>query len=61
MMLTLDFRWFWRMSPGVWYTEAYFSQNVLPMDYLYRTDLAAKATGYTLGQYAMDIGYVNHS
>lgn len=44
------------MSPGVWYTEAIFSQNVRPMDYLYETDLAAKATGYTLGQYALDIG-----
>ena len=43
------------MSPGVWITEAYFSQNVLPMKYLYLTDLAAKSTGYTLGQYGMDI------
>ncbi|KAF2172517.1 hypothetical protein M409DRAFT_17750 [Zasmidium cellare ATCC 36951] len=47
--------WFWRLSPGVWFTEAYFSQNVLPMKYLYITDLAAKSTGYTLGQYGMDI------
>ncbi|KAK4507823.1 hypothetical protein PRZ48_001558 [Zasmidium cellare] len=52
---TWHMEWFWRMSPGVWFTEAYFSQNVLPTEHLYMTDLAAKSTGYTLGQYEMDI------
>lgn len=48
--------WFWRLSPGVWFTEAYFSENLLPLGYLYRVDFAAKSVGFTLDQYAMDIG-----
>nr|OQO28977.1 hypothetical protein B0A51_03786 [Rachicladosporium sp. CCFEE 5018] len=47
--------WLWRLSPGVWFTEAYFSQNVLPLGYLYDLDVAAKAVGYTLGQFSLDI------
>jgi ABC-type multidrug transport system ATPase subunit len=47
--------WFWRMSPGVWFTEAYFSQNLLPLAYLYQIDLAADAVGYTLDQAGLDI------
>ena len=48
--------WFWRMSPGVWFTEVYVSENWSPMGYLYRTDLAAKQVGFTLGQVGLDIG-----
>lgn len=48
-------RWLWRMSPGVWFTEAYFSQNLLPLKHLYVLELAAEYVGYTLGQYTLDI------
>jgi ABC-type multidrug transport system ATPase subunit len=48
--------WFWRLSPGVWFTEAYFSQNIMPLSYLYDVDLAAKTVGFTLDQYSLDVG-----
>lgn len=47
--------WFWRLSPGVWFTEAYFSQNLLPTKHLFMLDLAANSVGFTLGQYMTDI------
>ncbi|KAK4545666.1 hypothetical protein LTR36_002619 [Oleoguttula mirabilis] len=47
--------WFWRLSPGVWFTEAYFTENVTPLGYLYQLPLASKAVGFTLGQYGLDI------
>ncbi|KAH9828028.1 ABC transporter, ABC-G family, WBC-type [Teratosphaeria destructans] len=47
--------WFWRMSPGVWFTESYFTENITPLGYLYRVDVAADATGFTLDQYALDL------
>ena len=48
--------WLWRASPGVWLTEAYFSENLTPLGYLYELDLAAEVVGFTLGQYGLDIG-----
>jgi len=45
----------WRMSPGVWFTEAYFSQNLLPLDYLYILEAASEATGFTLGKFSLDM------
>ncbi|KAK5174480.1 uncharacterized protein LTR77_001560 [Saxophila tyrrhenica] len=48
--------WLWRASPGVWLTEAYFTENLTPLGYLYELDLAASATGFTLGQYGLDVG-----
>ncbi|KAK5117593.1 hypothetical protein LTR62_005015 [Meristemomyces frigidus] len=53
---TWHMEWFWRLSPGVWFTEAYVTQNWSPMAYLYNTDLAAKTVGFTLGQFGKDIG-----
>ncbi|CAK4032452.1 ABC transporter, ABC-G family, WBC-type [Lecanosticta acicola] len=53
---TWHMEWFWRLSPGVWYTEAYWSENLRPLDYLYELDLASKTIGFTLGQYGLDIG-----
>lgn len=47
--------WLWRMSPGVWFTEAYFSQNLLPLKHLYVLELASKVVGFTLGQYGKDV------
>lgn len=55
-MLTIVDRWFWRSSPGVWFTESYFTQDVVPFAYLYETELAAKGTGFTLNQFGLDIG-----
>lgn len=46
----------WRLSPGVWFTESYFSQCLLPFDYLYMLDLAKAATGFNLGKYSLDMG-----
>lgn len=46
----------WRMSPGVWFTESYFSQCLLPLDYLYMLDLAKEVTGFNLGRYTLDMG-----
>lgn len=53
---TWHMEWFWRLSPGVWFTEAYWTKNLMPLDYLYELDLASKSVGFTLGQYALDIG-----
>ncbi|KAK5050821.1 hypothetical protein LTR84_003380 [Exophiala bonariae] len=49
--------WLWRMSPGTWFTEIWFTQNVAPLDYLYITDLAAEATGFSFNHVALDMGY----
>jgi hypothetical protein len=48
-------RWFWRMSPGVWYTEAYWTRNLAPLGYLYDLELASKSFGFTIGQYWLDV------
>lgn len=47
---------FWRLSPGVWFTESYFTENLAPLGYLYNLELASKAVGFTLDQYGLDIG-----
>lgn len=48
--------WLWRASPGTWIAEAYFSENVIPLSYLYQIDDAAARTGITLGRYWGDVG-----
>ncbi|KAI7489134.1 hypothetical protein KC351_g1544 [Hortaea werneckii] len=48
--------WFWRLSPGVWFAEAYFSENLEPLGFLYRVDLASRTVGYTLGRFGVDVG-----
>ncbi|GAB7328195.1 hypothetical protein MBLNU13_g00219t1 [Cladosporium sp. NU13] len=53
---TWHMEWFWRLSPGVWFTEAYFSQNIMPLSYLYDVNLAAEVVGFTLDQYHLDVG-----
>jgi ABC-type multidrug transport system ATPase subunit len=45
----------WRCSPGVWFTESYFTENITPLAYLYQVDLAAHTVGFTLRQYGKDI------
>ena len=53
---TWHMEWFWRLGPGVWFTEAYVTENYTPLGYLYELDLAAEYLGYTLRQYGLDIG-----
>jgi ABC-type multidrug transport system ATPase subunit len=48
--------WLWRASPGVWFTESYWTENLSPLGYLYMIDTASQAVGFTLGQYALDVG-----
>lgn len=36
--------WFWRICPGTYFAEG-----------LYQIDQAAEATGYTLGQFGVDV------
>ncbi|RMY05184.1 hypothetical protein D0866_15234 [Hortaea werneckii] len=48
--------WFWRLSPGVWFAEAYFTENLVPLGFLYRVDLASRTVGYTLGRFGVDVG-----
>ena len=45
----------WRMSPGTWLAEAFFTKNVTPYGYLYQIDEAASGTGYTLGRFGLDL------
>jgi len=47
---------FWRLSPGVWFTEAYFTENLRPLGYLYQLEFASRTVGFTLGQYGLDMG-----
>jgi hypothetical protein len=47
--------WLWHTSPGTWLAEIYFTENVGPLSYLYRTDLAAAATGYTMDRAGRDL------
>ena len=51
-----NMEWFWRLSPGVWFTEAYFTKNLMPLGYLYELELASEFQGYTLDQFALDMG-----
>lgn len=53
---TWHVEWLWRMSPGTWMAEAYWSKNVAPLGNIYQIDKAEKATGFTLNQGAMDCG-----
>ncbi|TKA31766.1 hypothetical protein B0A50_01844 [Salinomyces thailandicus] len=52
---TWHMEWFWRSSPGVWFAEAYFTENLMPLGYLYQLELASDSVGYTLGRFGLDI------
>jgi len=41
--------------PGTWLAEAYFSENVAPLAYLYQIDMAAEIVGYIFHQYGKDM------
>lgn len=48
--------WLWRAGPAVWLTELYFGELVRPRGVLYRTELAAGATGLGLDATARNLG-----
>ena len=58
---TWHMEWFWRLSPGVWFTEAYFTENLTPLGYLYVLDLASESIGFTLVRYRMAIRVMKYS
>jgi len=47
--------WLWRMSPGTWFTEIWFTKNVEPLDYLYVLDLASQQTGFDFNHAVLDM------
>jgi hypothetical protein len=47
--------WIWRASPGTWLAEAYFTENLTPLGYLYQIETARQAVGYLLGDYTRDL------
>ena len=46
--------WLWRASPGTWLAEAYFTENITPLKYLYQVDLAKNNVGYLFWYYTDD-------
>ena len=52
---TWHMTWLWRASPGTWLSEGYFTENVVPYDYLYQIQQAAAATGYSFGRFQQDL------
>ncbi|KIV78510.1 hypothetical protein, variant [Exophiala sideris] len=52
---TWHMEWLWRMSPGTWFTEIWFTRNVAPLKYLYILDLASAATGFKFHQSTLDM------
>jgi ABC-type multidrug transport system ATPase subunit len=46
--------WLWRTSPGTWLAEAYFTENITPLRYLYQVDLAKNGVGYLFWYYTDD-------
>ncbi|RDW58104.1 hypothetical protein BP6252_13515 [Coleophoma cylindrospora] len=47
--------WLWRATPGTWLAEAYFTENLQPLEYLYNIDDAVTSLGYHLGKYSLDM------
>jgi ABC-type multidrug transport system ATPase subunit len=47
--------WIWRAGPGTWLAEAYFTENVTPLNYLYQIDVARASMGYLLGRFNEDL------
>lgn len=50
--------WFWRLSPGVWFTEAYWTKMVSPMGYLWDVKLATQTIGFNLGDFGKDLALI---
>lgn len=55
---TWHMEWFWRMSPGVWFTEAYWTKIVTPRGFLWDIELASRTIGFTLSQFGLDLAMI---
>ncbi|THY60006.1 hypothetical protein D6C97_03915 [Aureobasidium pullulans] len=51
-------KWFWRLSPGVWFTEGYWTKMVSPRAYLWDVDVASQSIGLTLGEFGKDLALI---
>lgn len=47
--------WLWRASPGVWISEAYYSENIMPLAYLYQIHDATEQIGVVLDRFGIDL------
>ena len=47
--------WLWQASPGTWLAEAFFTQNITPLGYLYVIENASNQAGYTLNRFSFDM------
>jgi hypothetical protein len=47
--------WIWRSSLGTWLAEAYFTENIGPLGYLYQIDVAKNSVGYLLNKFRDDL------
>ena len=54
-VFTWKMGWLWFLSPGTWLAEAYFTQNITPLGYLYNIQDASDAAGYTLNRFPFDM------
>lgn len=52
---TWHMEWFWRLTPSVWFTEAYWTKLVTPRGFLWDIELASQTVGFTLAQYGTDL------
>ncbi|THZ83616.1 hypothetical protein D6C84_04846 [Aureobasidium pullulans] len=50
--------WFWRLSPGVSFTEGYWTKMVSPRAYLWDVDVASQSIGLTLGEFGKDLALI---
>ena len=50
-----DMTWLWRSSPGIWLSEAYFTENITPFAYIFQIDQAAEQSGFTFRRFPMDL------
>ncbi|KAJ5630271.1 ABC transporter [Penicillium longicatenatum] len=48
--------WFWYLCPGTWFAEAYFTEHVSRLSYLYDIQTAAAWNGYVVGRTGFDLG-----
>ncbi|KAJ5613917.1 ABC transporter [Penicillium herquei] len=56
---TWNMEWFWYIWPGLWYSEAVFSESTAPQSHIYSLAPAAQETGYTFGRTNFDFGSNN--
>ncbi|KAI6245928.1 Broad substrate specificity ATP-binding cassette transporter ABCG2 [Erysiphe necator] len=47
--------WFWRLCPGIWYTEAFYDQFLKPLVYLYDIKAAEISTSIVRERFVVDV------